>query len=237
VTAGRWTYAAAPHGGDPPLASPDYKSTRLRAPLRPPVPIPQTPTERSGPAFGAETLAPLDDLSRTEGGDAQGQRIIVHGRVLDGRGLPVPRTLVEVWQANAAGRYAHEADQHAAPLDPHFSGVGRFWTGEGGAFRFVTIKPGAYPWRNHWNAWRPAHIHLSLFGEAFAQRLVTQMYFPDDPLLSHDPIFNAIPDEGARRRLVSRFDLEGSEPERALAFHFDIVLRGRESTPFEEPRR
>ena len=225
-------------GTQPPLDSPAYASTRLRAPRLAPVLLRQTLTEVTGPRFDAGRVGPDDsDLTRQSGGEAQGQRIIVHGRVLDGEGRPVPHTMIEIWQANAAGRYAHEVDQHPAPLDPNFVGAGRCCTDADGAYRFVTIKPGAYPWGNHPNAWRPAHIHFSLFGVAFAQRLVTQMYFPGDPLFGQDPIFNAVPDERARQRLVSRFDLERSVPEWALAFAFDIVLRGRDETPWEAAAR
>jgi protocatechuate 3,4-dioxygenase beta subunit len=173
------------------------------------------------------------DLSRCNGGVALGERIIVTGRVLDEDGRPIPGTLVEIWQANAAGRYAHEVDQHEAPLDLHFCGVGRVLTDEQGVYRFITIKPGAYPWRNHPNAWRPAHIHFSLFGPAFATRLITQMYFPGDPLIPLDPILNGVPDPAARQRLVSSFDLETTVPEWALAYRFDIALRGRAATPME----
>jgi protocatechuate 3,4-dioxygenase, beta subunit len=157
----------------------------------------------------------------------------VHGRVLDSDGRAVPNTLVEIWQANACGRYRHQVDQWPAPLDPNFTGLGRTMTDGEGRYRFVTVKPGAYPWKNHHNAWRPAHIHFSLFGHAFTQRLVTQMYFPDDPLFPYDPIFNSVPDPTARERMISRFDLDNTQPEWALAFDFDIVLRGREATPFE----
>jgi protocatechuate 3,4-dioxygenase beta subunit len=221
----------------PPLHSPAYASTRLRAPRLAPVPLSQTLTEITGPLrIGAARAGSSDsDLTRQHPDEPQGQRIIVHGRVLDDGGRPVPHTLVEIWQANAGGRYAHEVDQHPAPLDPNFTGAGRCVTDADGTYRFVTIKPGAYPWKNHLNAWRPAHVHFSLLGEAFAQRLVTQMYFPDDPLFSQDPIFNAVTDERARQRLVSRFDLGASVPEWALAFAFDIVLRGRDETPREGP--
>jgi protocatechuate 3,4-dioxygenase beta subunit len=157
----------------------------------------------------------------------------VEGRVLGEDGRAIPHTLVEVWQANAAGRYAHRSDQHAAPLDPNFSGAGRTLTDADGRYRFVTIRPGAYPWRNHPNAWRPAHIHFSLFGTSFLSRLVTQMYFPADPLLPYDPILNTIPDERARQRLIAAFDLDLTEPEWALGFRFDIVLRGSSATPME----
>ena len=173
-----------------------------------------------------------DDLTRWNGGEALGQRIIVHGRVLDSDGRPVPDTLLEVWQANTAGRYRHVNDQWPAPLDPHFAGLGRCITDAAGQYRFTTIKPGAYPWKNHHNAWRPAHIHFSLFGQAFTQRLVTQMYFPDDPLFFQDPIFNSAP-EHARPRMVSSYDHDVTEDHWALGFAFDIVLRGRDQTPFE----
>ena len=175
-----------------------------------------------------------NDLTRQHAGEPLGERIVVAGRVLDEDGRAVPDTLVELWQCNAAGRYLHARDDHPAPLDPNFSGAGRTMTDAEGRYRFTTIKPGAYPWRNHPNAWRPAHIHFSLFGTSFLSRLVTQMYFPNDPLFPHDPIFNSIPDEPARQRLISRFDLDLTEPEWALGYRFDIVLRGRESTPFEQ---
>jgi protocatechuate 3,4-dioxygenase beta subunit len=178
-------------------------------------------------------LATDHDLTKQHEGEAIGQRIVVHGRVLDSDGRPVPGTLLEVWQANAGGRYRHAKDNWPAPLDPNFTGLGRTVTDSLGRYEFTTIKPGAYPWGNHHNAWRPAHIHFSLFGRAFTQRLVTQMYFPDDPLFAYDPIWNAIPDERARQRLVSRFDLERTAPNWALSFEFDIVLRGRDATPFE----
>ncbi|SDY53161.1 protocatechuate 3,4-dioxygenase beta subunit [Micromonospora pattaloongensis] len=222
-------------GTHPPLLSPGYGSTALRAPQQQPLLLPQTLTEITGPVLGEGRVTAADaDLTQYSGGTAQGQRIVVHGRVLDSDGRPVPNTLVEVWQANAGGRYLHKWDQHDIPLDPHFSGVGRTMTDSLGRYRFVTIKPGAYPWRNHFNAWRPAHIHFSLFGRAFTQRLVTQMYFPDDPLFPYDPIFNSIPDAAARQRLIARFDLENTVEEWALGFEFDIVLRGREATPMEE---
>jgi protocatechuate 3,4-dioxygenase beta subunit len=217
----------------PPLASPAYRSTVLRAPGLPPVFLPHTPTELTGPVFGDSKVLPLDaDLTRQHDGAPLGERIIVHGRVIDADGHPLPDTLVEVWQANASGRYAHAQDRHPAPLDPNFTGFGRCLTDSGGGYRLVTIKPGAYPWRNHHNAWRAAHIHFSLFGRAFAQRLITQMYFPGDPLFDQDPIYNAVP-EVARPRLISSFDLDATEPEWALAYRFDIVLRGKDSTPME----
>ena len=218
---------------DPPLLFEDYLATRTRAPKEPLVIIPQTLSELSGPVYGDSRVGELDhDLTRQHAGEPQGERIILHGRVLDGDGRPVPHSLIEVWQANAAGRYLHKWDRHDAPLDPHFTGVGRTMTDAQGNYRFVTVKPGAYPWGNHPNAWRPAHIHFSLFGRAFTQRLVTQMYFPDDPLFFQDPIFNAIP-EAARPAAISRFDYERTEDNWALAFQWDIVLRGSEQTPFE----
>ncbi len=196
--------------------------------------LPQSLTEITGPAYGHEKVGALDhDLTRQFEGEPLGERIIVHGRVLDGDGRPVRNSLVEIWQANAAGRYTHQGDGHPAPLDPNFGGAGRCLTDDEGRYRFVTIKPGAYPWGNHRNAWRPAHIHFSLFGPAFATRLITQMYFPGDPLFGQDPIFNSVRDPEARQRMISAFDLETTEPEWALAYRFDIVLRGRDATPME----
>jgi protocatechuate 3,4-dioxygenase beta subunit len=212
---------------------PAYVSTRARAPGEKLLALPESLTELTGPVLGADRVGKDDDdLTRVHGAEPIGQRIVVAGRVLDSDGRAVPHTLVEIWQANAAGRYRHVVDDWPAPLDPNFTGVGRTLTDADGRYRFTTIKPGAYPWRNHHNAWRPAHIHFSLFGRAFTQRLVTQMYFPDDPLFAQDPIYNSVP-EAARTRMVSRFDLERTEPEWALAFTFDIVLRGRDATPFE----
>lgn len=219
---------------DPPLLYPDYVATRLRAPNRTFGVIPRGLTELTGPAFGEGQVAPSDsDLTRQHVGDPLGERIIVAGRVIDSDGRPVAGTLIEAWQANSAGRYAHELDDHPAPLDPNFTGVGRCLTAVDGTFRFVTIKPGAYPWRNHPNAWRPAHIHFSLFGRAFEQRLVTQMYFPGDPLLAFDPIYNSIPDAGGRERVIGRLNPSEFTREWALAYKFDIVLRGGAATPFE----
>jgi protocatechuate 3,4-dioxygenase beta subunit len=219
---------------EPPYLHPDYGSTRLRAPSQPLVHLRSTLTELTGPALGGGTVSPADaDLTRQHGGEPQGQRIVVFGRVLDSDGRAVPDSLVEVWQANAAGRYAHEVDDHPAPLDPNFSGIGRSLTDAAGRYRFTTIRPGAYPWRNHPNAWRPAHVHFSLFGAAFLQRMVTQMYFPGDPLLGLDPIFNAIPDARGRERVMASFDIDETVPDWALAYRFDIVLRGPRATPFE----
>lgn len=218
----------------PPRLYADYKSTAKRSPTKPLIVIPHTLSELTGPAFGHDPVQPGDaDLTRQHAGEPLGERIIVHGRVLDEDGRPVPHTLVEIWQANACGRYIHVVDQHPAPLDPNFTGAGRALTDVDGCYKFVSVKPGAYPWGNHYNAWRPSHIHFSLFGHAFVSRLVTQMYFPGDPLLPFDPIFNSVPDERARSRMISAFDLDATVPEWALAFRFDIVLRGRDQTPME----
>ena len=220
----------------PPYLYPDYKSTRLRAPKEPLVILPEALADTTRPAYGRGRIGDRDDdLTRQHGGEPLGERIIVTGRVLDGDGRPVRNGLVEVWQANAAGRYTHQNDAHPAPLDPNFSGAGRCLTDDEGRYRFVTVKPGAYPWKNHDNAWRPAHIHFSLFGPSFRSRLITQMYFPGDPLFEHDPIFQSVQDPKARRRMISAFDLETTEPEWALGYRFDIVLEGREATPFERP--
>ena len=228
------SYPRAGGGVHPPLDSPGYRSTALRAPHQPLVLIPQRLTEITGPLLGPERVTAADaDLTRQHAGEPLGERIIVTGRVLDSDGRPIPDTLLEVWQANAAGRYQHKVDQHPAPLDPNFSGVGRCVTDSAGRYRFMTIKPGSYPWGNHHNAWRPAHIHFSVFGHSFVSRLVTQMYFPGDPLFEFDPIFNSVPDETARMRMVSSFDVGNTKPEWALCYRFDIVLRGREATPME----
>ena len=221
-------------GTQPNHLHPPYRSSVRRAPTKALVPLPHTLSEVTGPLFGREAVdVKASDLTRQHKGEPLGERIVVSGRVLDENGRPVSRTLVEVWQANAAGRYLHEVDQHNAPLDPNFTGCGHALTDDLGRYRFLTIRPGAYPWRNHDNAWRPAHVHFSVFGEAFATRLVTQMYFPGDPLLPYDPIFNCTADEEARQRLVSLFDWETSVPEHALGYRFDIVLSGREATPME----
>jgi len=197
--------------------------------------LPHTISETSGPIFRPDAIGETDhDLTRQHAGEPQGERIIVTGRVLDDNGRAVPNALVEIWQTNAAGRYRHAKDNHSAPLDPNFTGAGRTLTDENGNYRFISIKPGAYPWRNHHNAWRPAHIHFSLFGPAFCTRLITQMYFPGDPLLPFDPVLQSIPDEKGRQRLVAKFDLATTEPDWALGYQFNIVLRGREATPFEK---
>jgi protocatechuate 3,4-dioxygenase beta subunit len=222
-----------PHSGTQPNhLHPAYRSSVKRAPERPLVFLPHTLSEVSGPRF-REDDAKACDLTRQHGGQPLGERIVVSGRVLDEDARPLAGTLVEIWQANAAGRYRHDVDQHDAPLDPSFTGCGHALTDAEGRYRFVTIRPGAYPWRNHTNAWRPAHIHFSVFGEAFATRLVTQMYFPGDPLLADDPIFNCTADEQARQRLVSIFDWETTIPEHALGYRFDLVLNGRDATPLE----
>ncbi len=222
-------------GSQPDYLYPDYASTVKRSPSQPLILLPQSLSEMTGPVFGNERIGAMDhDLTRQHAAQPLGERIIVAGRVLDEDGHPVRHTLIELWQANAAGRYQHQNDNHDAPLDPNFTGNGRTMTDDQGRYRFVTIRPGAYPWRNHPNAWRPAHIHFSLFGHAFATRLVTQMYFPGDPLLALDPIYNSVPDEKARQRMVSCFELDLTEPEFALGFRFDIVLRGRDATPMEK---
>jgi len=213
---------------------PDYCSTLLRSPLQARVPIRHTLTEVSGPARCWERLmgSSVADLTRQQAGAPLGQRIIVQGRVMDENRRPVPRTVIEIWQANAAGRYIHSRDNWNAPLDPNFTGAGRVVTDDEGRYRYITVRPGAYPWGNHTNAWRPAHIHLSLLGPAFATRLVTQMYFPDDPLIEIDPIANAVP-MPFRQRMVGRFDMAICEPNWALGYLFDIVLKGAQATHFE----
>jgi len=203
-------------------------------PLRPLLLLPQTLSELTGPAFGNDAVSERDsDLTLQHDGQPLGERIIVTGRVLGGDGRPVRYALIEIWQANAAGRYRHRVDQHPAPLDPNFTGAGRCLTDDNGNYRFVSIKPGAYPWKNHDNAWRPAHIHLSVFGRAFTERLVTQMYFPGDPLFAYDPIFQSVRDPRARERMISTFDLATTRPEWALGFRFDVVLGGSAATPLE----
>jgi len=230
-------YARHLPGTQPPYLHPPYASSVKRAPTRELVQIPHTVSECTGPIFSASDVpANAQDLTNQHSGPPLGERIIVSGRVLDERGRVVTHSLVEIWQANAAGRYLHTCDQHNAPLDPNFTGCGSMLTDGEGHYRFVTIRPGCYPWRNHYNAWRPAHIHFSLFGPAFATRLVTQMYFPGDPLLASDPIFNSTADENARQRLISTFDWDTTIPETALGFRFDIVLRGPQETPTEAAR-
>jgi protocatechuate 3,4-dioxygenase, beta subunit len=220
---------------DPPYDYPDYRSTEKRHPKRALVPIPEELLPPTGPVFGSDAVDPLDaDLTVGHAGEPQGQRINLTGHLLGSDGRPVANQLVEIWQCNAAGRYAHDWDQHPAPLDPNFTGAGRCLTDDQGRYRFVTIRPGAYPWRNHFNAWRPAHIHFSVFGRAFSERLVTQMYFPGDPLFPFDPIFNSVRDERARQRMISAFDMDTTEEELALGFTFDIVVGGHLATP-EDP--
>lgn len=221
--------------GQPSLDFPDYRSTALRHPKQPLVLMRQRLTEVTGPLFGSDRVQDGEnDLTRQHAGEAIGQRIIVTGRVIDTNNKPVPHTLVEIWQANAGGRYRHTGDNWPAPLDPNFDGVGRTMTDDQGRYTFTTIKPGAYPWKNHDNAWRPSHIHFSLFGRAFTQRLVTQMYFPDDPLFFQDPIFNAVRDEKVRNRMISTYDHSVTQSEWAMGFTFDIVLRGPDKSFFED---
>ena len=229
------SYAARDWANQPPYLHPDYKSTVLRAPGKPLIPIRQSLSELTGPVYGHDCLQSLDaDLTRNAVKSAEpiGERILVTGRVLDESGRPQPNMLIEIWQANAAGRYVHVNDQHPAPLDPNFLGAGRCVTDSEGRYKFYTIKPGAYPWPNHHNAWRPAHIHFSLFGHSIATRLVTQMYFPGDPLLAFDPIYQGVP-AASRELLISRFMLDHTEPSFALGYEFDFVLRGRNQTPTE----
>ena len=211
---------------------PDYRSSQWRAPRQPLVTLPEELHRLDGPVFGEDDVEALDaDLTRQHDGEPLGERILVSGRVLEDDGRPVRGALLEIWQANAAGRYRHDADQHPAPLDPNFSGAGRCLTDDDGRYQFTTIKPGAYPWRNHPNAWRPAHIHFSVFGRMFTQRLVTQMYFPGDALSPYDPIFNAVRDPAARELLVASFDLATTQPEWALSYRWDIVVQ---RTPMED---
>jgi protocatechuate 3,4-dioxygenase beta subunit len=223
--------------GQPPYLYPDYVATRLRAPKKPLIILPKTLSDTTGPAYGYGPIGELDyDLTRQHAGEPLGERIIVTGRVLDGDGRPHRGSLIEVWQANAAGRYTHHLDRHPAPLDPNFSGAGRCLTDNEGRYRFVTVKPGAYPWKNHHNAWRPAHIHFSLFGSSLRSRLITQMYFPGDPLFEQDPVFQSVGDREAQERMIAAFDLETTEPEWALGYKFDIVLEGRDAIPMENRR-
>ncbi len=213
-----------------------YQSTRRRAPTLPLVEVPLTLSELTGPGPAVSKVTPEDaDLTRNAGtdGEAIGQRIVVSGRVLDEHGEAIRNTLVEVWQANAAGRYLHKRDDWPGPLDPNFLGIGRCLTDGDGVYRFLTVRPGVYPWKNHPNAWRPAHIHFSLFGPSIVSRLITQMYFPDDPVFAWDPIFDSLPNDEARAGLVSRYDHDLTEPAWALGYRWDIVLRGPRATPFE----
>ena len=220
----------------PPALTPDYKTSVLRSPRLSLWSLQNSLSEVTGPAFGRDELGPLDNdliLNYAKSGEPIGERTIVHGRVLDGNGRPVPNTLVEVWQANAGGRYRHTNDTYIAPIDPNFGGCGRTITDDNGHYAFRTVKPGAYPFRNHVNSWRPAHIHFSVFGSGFAQRLITQMYFEGDPLLAMDSILDTIPDPAARQRLVAPLDMNAAIPIDSLAYRFDIVLRGTRSTLFE----
>jgi protocatechuate 3,4-dioxygenase beta subunit len=217
---------------EPALDFPAYKSTALRHPKRPLVYLADQVTDRRGPQLGHLRPGAIENDLTTAG--PVGERITVSGRLLDVDGRPIRDSLVEIWQCNAAGRYRHRWDNWPAPLDPNFSGAGRTVTNADGRYEFVTIKPGPYPWGNHPNAWRPAHIHFSLLGRSFEQRLVTQMYFPADPLFEFDPIFNSVRDPDARERMVSSFSMDRSQENWALAYEFDIVLGGRDPTPIDE---
>jgi protocatechuate 3,4-dioxygenase, beta subunit len=231
MTAG---YRRPAAGTQPNYLHAPYQSSVKRSPRQPLIVLPHTLSEITGPVYGHDKLRPGDnDLTKGHAGAPLGERMVVTGRVMDEDGRPVPNTLVELWQCNASGRYHHPVDQHDAPLDPNFTGAGRTVTGPDGSYRFMTVKPGAYPWRNHANAWRPAHLHFSLFGPSFMTRLVTQMYFPGDPLLAYDPIFNSVPDIKARDSMICSFDLALTMPEFALGYRFDMVLRGRNATPME----
>ena len=221
----------------PPAHTPNYKTSVLRSPRLPLFSLQNSLTEVTGPVFGRDELGPLDnDLIRNyaqAGGEPIGERVILHGQVLDGNARPVPNVLVEVWQANGAGRYRHKNDRYEAPIDPNFGGCGRTITDAEGRWHFRTVKPGPYPYRNRLNDWRPAHMHFSVFGSGFAQRLITQMYFEGDPLIRHDVIAHTIPDPDALRRLIAPLDLDAAVPLDSLAYRFDIVLRGRRATLFE----
>jgi protocatechuate 3,4-dioxygenase beta subunit len=221
----------APAETQPRLDYPPYRSSILRHPTKSLQHADPETIELYSPAFGHMDVHALEsDLTIQHNGEPLGERIIVSGRVLDGDGRPVAGQLVEIWQANSSGRYIHKRDQHPAPLDPNFTGVGRCITGADGSYSFITIKPGAYPWKNHLNAWRPAHIHFSLFGREFTQRIVTQMYFPGDPLFALDPIYQSIVDQDARDRLVASYNHDQTKPEWALAYNWDIVLTGSKRT-------
>ena len=224
-----------PAPAHPPNDTPAYRSSELRAPKRPLRVLPERFSDLSTPLLTGIAIDPLDnDLTRQHDGEPLGERITIGGSVKDEHGAAVVGALIEVWQANAAGRYAHANDRHSAPLDPNFSGAGRCLTDDEGRYHFTTIKPGAYPWRNHPNAWRPAHVHFSVFSDAFAQRLVTQMSFPGDPLLPLDPLYNAMPDPEVRERLVARWSLELTQPEWSLGYEWDIVVAGRDATPLHD---
>lgn len=236
IAAKKAAYRAARKDGHPVEAQttldyPPYRSSVLRHPTKDLHHTDPESIELVSPAFGHTDVAEVEaDLTIQHSGEPLGERILVTGRVLDGEGRPVRNQLVEVWQANSAGRYIHKRDQHPAPIDPNFTGTGRTITGDDGSYRFVTIKPGAYPWKNHTNAWRPAHIHFSLFGNAFTQRIVTQMYFPGDPLFPLDPIYNSIVDDEARARLVADYDHSLTSPEWSLGYRWDIALTGPQQT-------
>lgn len=221
----------------PPALTPSYKTSVARSPQYAPISLENTPSEITGPRFGHSDIDPLDnDLLKNYAKPSEspiGERIIVHGRVLDENARPVPNTLVEVWQANAGGRYRHKKDTYLAPIDPNFGGCGRTMTDAEGYYYFRTVKPGAYPWRNGINDWRPAHIHLSVFGTGFAQRLITQLYFEGDPLIARCPIVQTIPDPAAIDQLTAKLDMNATIPLDTIAYRFDIVLRGRRSTLFE----
>lgn len=220
----------------PPALTPDYKTSVARSPRHALLSLQNSDSELTGPTFGQGDIAEIDNdliLNYAKTGDPIGERIIVHGRVLDENARPVPNTLIEIWQANAGGRYRHKKDSYLAPIDPNFGGCGRTLTDDKGYYVFRTVKPGAYPWRNWVNNWRPAHIHFSVFGTAFAQRLITQMYFEGDPLIAKCPIVQSIPDQRAVDQLVAALDLNASLPLDSIAYKFDIVLRGRRSTFFE----
>ncbi|MBR0666542.1 protocatechuate 3,4-dioxygenase subunit beta [Roseomonas hellenica] len=229
-------FVARDRAQHPPAVTPIYKTSVLRGPHRPLISLQNSQSEVTGPAFGNSALGPLDNdliLNHAKTGEPIGERVIVHGRVLDGSARPVGGVLVEFWQANAGGRYRHRNDSYVAPIDPNFGGCGRTITDADGRYHFRTVKPGPYPYRNRVNDWRPAHIHFSVFGSGFAQRLITQMYFEGDPLIRHDSILATVPDGAARDRLVARLDLDASVPLDTLAYRWDIVLRGSRSTLFE----
>ena len=217
---------------DPPYLHPEYRSTTLRSPRQPLLELPPGALDVPGPLVPRGFVGDRDNDLTIAGTSAPlGEKMILAGRVLDADGRPIRDSLVEIWQANAAGRYHHPGDNHDAPLDPNFHGIGRTFTDAEGRYRFVTVKPGSYPWQNHKFAWRPQHIHFSLLGNALVQRLVTQMYFPGDPLLDIDPVYNSVPDEAARKRMICRLALETGIEMVALGYEFDIVLAGAKSTP------